>query len=466
MSDDVRQSSSQKIAEARPWRDWLAVLGAYVVLPNLPFFIAARFIFLERAVINLDYIVLGLLSPLFPKALNLFLFAVAFFLDILFSTSGIYHFPVADALRALHSVGDVSMGVTVPVFLLALLAVYAVVRAATQWRRIGRNSSTYELAAILLLLIAVDLVASRWLGDDRFQIARSSVGKTAVAAAGDFRPLDLKPEDFWRAESATQSFNKDIDAGNLAGEDVVLVVVESLGQPVDPAIASWLEEPLLSEEVQSRYQVRKGTVEFNGSTVFGELRELCGIRGVGMRMTELKPAQTASCLPSKLNANGYQTVSVHGVTSAMFRRKSWYPTLGFQRMIFPEDWPRKNANVCNAQFHGICDADGAEVVHDELRAATRPTFVYWLTVESHLQLDDAAIGRPAGDCKGLAADVCWMVLKQRSVLAEIARIALDPALKPTRFVVVGDHSPPYMVRKRRDLFADRRVPWVELRPRK
>jgi hypothetical protein len=58
-----------------------------------------------------------------------------------------------------------------------------------------------------------------------------------------------------------------------------------------------------------------------------------------------------------------------------------------------------------------------------------------------------------------------MVTTQRNALAAIAQIALDPRLKPTRFVIVGDHSPPYMLRTRRDLFAQKRVPWLELRPK-
>ena len=451
-------------SQVRTWRDWLAVLGAYVILPNLPFLVAARFIYLQRAEINLDYIALGLLSPLFPKALNLALFTVAFLLDMLFSTSGIYHFPVADALRALRSVRHVSPAISIPIFLLAILAVYMMARLATQWRRIGTNPTGREITVVLIFLIAADLLNDR-LGNEHFEIARSSVATTAMAVARDFRPLHLGPEKFWQIESATKGLDRDIEEARLGGENVLLVVVESLGETRDPAEAARMEASLRSEQVQHRYTVSSGTVGFEGSTVFGELRELCGLRGVGMRVTELQRSQTGPCLPSKLAAKGYATVSVHGVTSAMFQRDIWYPTLGFQRMIFPETWPRPNPGYCSTQFHAICDLDAAEVVHDELLAATPPKFVYWLTVESHLQLDDAAMKAPSRDCAGMPPDVCWMVTTQRNALAAIAQIALDPRLKPTRFVIVGDHSPPYMLRTRRDLFAQKRVPWLELRPK-
>jgi hypothetical protein len=464
------QTDDGKVVEARPWRNWLAVLGAYVVLPNLPFLIAGRFIYTERAAINLDYVVLGLLSPLFSKGLNLTLFSVVLLLDILFSTSGVYHFPVADEVRALRSVGHVSLAITIPILLLTILGAWVVVRLATRWRRISANRGWRELTAVLLILVALDLANGLSLGERHrlvpFRIARSSVGTTAIAVARDFRPLNLRRENFWMIESATRNLDGDATGGKLAGENVVLVVVESMGAARDAALAAWIEAPVLNEEIRRRYQVKQGTAEFDGSTTFGELRELCGIRGIGMRMAELQPSQTGECLPAKLRAMGYETVAVHGVTSAMFNRNRWYPTLGFDRLVFPENWPRGNPQLCSAQFHAICDADTAQVVHDELIAATLPKFVYWLTVESHLQLDDAAMTTLSGECRGLVPDVCWMVTTQRNALAQIARIALDPALKPTRFVIVGDHSPPFMLRSKRNLFADRRVPWVELRPLK
>jgi hypothetical protein len=297
-----------------------------------------------------------------------------------------------------------------------------------------------------------------------FKLARSSVLTTAKAAARDFRPLAVKKEGSWRIESGTKLLQRDIEGGKLARENIVVVVVESLGEARDSALAGWIQAPLLSDAIRRRYQVGSGNVEFDGSTVFGELRELCGLRGVGMRVNELQASQTQDCLPAKLDERGYATVSVHGVTSAMFGRRNWYPTLGFQRMIFPENWPRANPRFCNAQFHAICDADAADLVRDELGSGPQPKFVYWLTAESHLQLNDSLNKDLPGDCKSLVGDVCWLVTTQRASLGDVARIALDPLLRPTRFVVVGDHSPPYMLRSKRDLFAERRVPWVELRP--
>jgi hypothetical protein len=444
------------------------VLGAYVILPNLPFLVANRFIYLERPVINLDYIALGLISPAFPKALNLALFSVILLLDMLFSTSGIYHFPVAHAIRALRSVGQVSLAVTIPILLLAGLAIFVIVRLASRWRRIGTNRSWRELAILLAGFALLDYgiaLANPTSSVARFHLARSSVGTTALAVARDFRPLNLKPRNFWKIESATHKLNTDIESQSLRQENILLVVVESMGEAIDPTLDGWVKEPLMSDQIRRRYEVTTGTVEFEGSTVFGELRELCGVRSVGMRMTELQTSETGECLPAKLDAKGYSTVAIHGVTHAMFNRDRWYPTIGFKRMIFPDKWPHGDPRYCSTQFHAICDVDTATVVREELLHASQPSFVYWLTVESHLQLDDAVMRTLSGNCRGLVPDVCWMVTTQRKALENIAGIAMEAALKPTRFIVVGDHSPPFMLRSKRDLFAAHRVPWIELRPR-
>ena len=48
----------------------------------------------------------------------------------------------------------------------------------------------------------------------------------------------------------------------------------------------------------------------------------------------------------------------------------------------------------------------------------------------------------------------------------IARLAMDANLPPTRFIVVGDHMPPFIMLAERGLYDDGHVPFVDLIPRK
>jgi phosphoglycerol transferase MdoB-like AlkP superfamily enzyme len=51
------------------------------------------------------------------------------------------------------------------------------------------------------------------------------------------------------------------------------------------------------------------------------------------------------------------------------------------------------------------------------------------------------------------------------VQESVARLAETPGLRPTIFVVVGDHAPPFVREDVRDRFSQTRVPYVVLMPR-
>src|SRR5437660_1012785 len=63
------------------------------------------------------------------------------------------------------------------------------------------------------------------------------------------------------------------------------------------------------------------------------------------------------------------------------------------------------------------------------------------------------------------AAVCTLMRIHRLVAMDVAAIAMNPALPPTRFVVVGDHAPPFFSRDKRAIFSPDSVAFVELVPR-
>ena len=42
---------------------------------------------------------------------------------------------------------------------------------------------------------------------------------------------------------------------------------------------------------------------------------------------------------------------------------------------------------------------------------------------------------------------------------------LNPRIPPTRFIIVGDHAPPFYELEERDLYDQKQVPYVDLTPR-
>jgi phosphoglycerol transferase MdoB-like AlkP superfamily enzyme len=243
------------------------------------------------------------------------------------------------------------------------------------------------------------------------------------------------------------------------------VLVESMGLLQDDASRA-SEFHVLKEDalLTRKYSVEEGVVPFTGSTVVGEMRELCHLQ-TGMNITGKTFAGNGPCLPEQFRRLGYQTAAFHGFRSTMFDRQSWYPMLGFSETHWYEGM--RNFPMCNGVFYGVCDGAIGSVLEkrlaDQKQSAGSPQFLYWLTLNSHLPVD--VTPRAVKECPIVAErPVCAQLGYVQLVLKAVKKLALDPAIGPTVIVVVGDHAPPYVSVARRALYSDEEVPFLVLRP--
>ena len=213
--------------------------------------------------------------------------------------------------------------------------------------------------------------------------------------------------------------------------------------------------------------MERGYIRYYGSTTNAELRELCGQWGV---YSEFDFAG-ARCLPQIYAAAGYQTRAMHSFTSNLFERASWYPKLGFDRIEFAPELESAGVRGCGGLFPGACDDDVPRLIGERLKAAENPQFVYWLTLNSHLPvLPDPTLGTepctigPA-DWREELPEICRLFAVHRALADAIDQLAMDPALPPTDFLIVGDHVPAFFHREHRLRFDPNRVPWFLLRAR-
>jgi phosphoglycerol transferase MdoB-like AlkP superfamily enzyme len=100
----------------------------------------------------------------------------------------------------------------------------------------------------------------------------------------------------------------------------------------------------------------------------------------------------------------------------------------------------------------------------------KPKFIYWMTLNSHLPVlinknlasDDFCHAQPALNSSDALCS--WFHLVQ-TVHQSVAQMALAPGARPTVFVLVGDHAPPFsdpdLVRD----FSTTQVPYVMLAPK-
>jgi phosphoglycerol transferase MdoB-like AlkP superfamily enzyme len=246
------------------------------------------------------------------------------------------------------------------------------------------------------------------------------------------------------------------------------VVVESLGEFLDRNLNDYQLEPLLRLKDQVGVRVQTGAVGFEGSTVPGELRELCGIRLLTVNPS-VSVLQTETCLPRTFHNLGYRTTAIHGFLGTLFSRNRWYPSLGFDDIWFAPELDRKikNAKRCGIAFHGLCDTEIWNLI-EKLVTRKPPTnqFIYWITLSAHLPIENLPT-ESQKHCNGFEVmarhpDLCSLVLKQRELFSRIAKSIGEKKINNTRILIVGDHAPPFLDARVRSFSDPANVPFIDI----
>jgi Sulfatase len=442
---DPSSPTSRAFDRARPSLIFILV---WLVLPNLPFvglWLTGGPI---RTLVIILYLLIGLLARRLPYPVVAVLFVLTVAFDVLFVLSSVFNLSVISFLYAIE---------------------YA-------WTLRPFASATYVLFGGSLI---VSTAAVLWLAH-RFKsqfpdasITMIALGAGAIMAADT--SINLTPEySFGQLLSGAAPFDSAARRSGLMDEldsgerrNLLIVIVESWGVLKDPAERALVEAPFQRAAVTERYAIKTGVSPYYGSTTNGELRELCGQWG---SFRDYLDHPVAGCLPARLDAEGYQTIAIHGFSGHMFDRDRWYPNIGFQEMRFAEQLWQPGERVCPGVFTGACDTDLADDVSRALTSANgTPHFVYWLTLNSHLPVHPDAQNQKL-DCKSPdgpfhSEQVCSLAELWIEVFERIADVVAAPGLGPTDVLIVGDHAPPFWSHEGRSHFVPGEVPWILLRPR-
>lgn len=249
---------------------------------------------------------------------------------------------------------------------------------------------------------------------------------------------------------------------------LVLILVESLGNPAGNSELKRLlfKEFKDSDAVADRYELSEGTSLYFNSTTAGEVRELCGRWGDYYELVETKDP---NCLPAQLGKKGYNTIAMHSFTDTFFQRGEWYPNIGFKKREFSKELREVGARKCGGVFAGACDRDIPAHIGNTLRAAKKPTFLYWLTLNSHLPVPPG-LNLNVDNCQRvspiLARDfpqICRQVTIYHDINVELVKEITARNFPEADILLVGDHMPPYFDRHHRTQFDPTKVPWLYLR---
>ena len=258
-------------------------------------------------------------------------------------------------------------------------------------------------------------------------------------------------------------FNK---VAGVNGRNVVMVIVESLGNLNDKKARARIVAPIYDPRITAKYDISYGRIVYYGSTTSAEMRELCDTRAP---YAELTRNYGNSCLPERLQMRGYATTAVHGFYSGLFERNLWYPRIGFEHMNFGEALMPSLPRRCGNAFRGVCDADLPPLIEQVAAKTKRPDFIYWLTLNTHIPVvpgDALTHFNCEKEDHGFGvAQVCRMAELWHDVFSSVAQMALDPAIGAAEILVVGDHAPPLWSKRGRGEFEPGIVPWYRLTPR-
>jgi len=469
---------------------WYTFLAAFLVLPNLPLLLVAHPIsLLVRGYVDLDYLVIGLLSLFVPRFVTFVLLAVAIALDFIHAACITYLFAPAEFFHVIRYGGLLSttrIGLIVAAIVITLAVCLAAVfftsrRAAGRERRIAFVTMT----VILLILALSDILTARVLHRteetpgsrlartptlslihsqiiyDRYERGLRVGGMYAMPSAMSLALNHLR--DYPAHDSSTGTSVQ-------MRPNVVLVLVESWGLANDLALRQALVEPFSDPALQARYKVLQGNMPFAGPTTSGEKRELCQSY-MGLDFDQGTAAQLDRCVPMRMHRAGYSTFAVHGFSGDFFNRKDWYPRLGFEDIWFHDRLRAAGLPDCPGPFPGTCDDAVAAWLGVRLREpGNAPLFAHWVTLNSHLPIGDPPVLTSPASCDVSSitrsnTGICSWYQLVSVVNQSVRDLALMPSGRPTIFVIVGDHAPPFRKDSERAQFSQNEVPYVMLLPK-
>lgn len=489
-------------ARGREHVRWLIFALFYAVAANVPFWIASRwFGLLPLGWFCLEYAGIGILALFVPPVLAAVLLVVAILGDLLSAVCKTYYLAPTECvvnLGALLELSGFRLGaVAALIAIILLIAAIALTFPVKEIRGTHRSYAVIGLIAFCVFSVSMDCGAvfretglvpnpfrgmrpgdsnkysdyrNLWAGrypslrlvrdEELFGGDRSGVN----ASLGDSSPID--------SASAVALHASGIDNGGASQQrpNVVLVLVESWGLDSDSAVRDALLQPYTRPELGAQYQVLQGTVPFHGSTVGGESRELCGSE-IGFEIKDVPAQGLARCLPDRLASLGYRTIALHGMSGHMFSRQSWYRSIGFEEQWFGDSFRQRGLPDCVGAFVGTCDSAVADWLGRRLQTREAwPDFAYWVTLNSHLPLPVPSGLAQAASCTDaplLSAQPAYCSWYQlvANVHDSVARLAASKLGRPTVFVIVGDHAPPFANPVLRAQFSGAEVPYVLLVPR-
>ncbi len=454
------------------------------IFPNLFFGLLKETFYLERAFFNMDYLLILVLLYFYQKKFWLwaFLFTIIFLLDLLNAFAPSFNFTDISYVFLLDNTSFLKDFV----FLIfrAFLLIVLIYGYFLLSRYFITQMKKMHFVVVLVVGISIAFMDFAYSNNtiinsqevvSKYNWGTSGLLKTYHAQKAYINNLILSHHLDYQKETTGASsilINK-IQQNAKLPQNIFLIVVESLGVLKDEkAHLLQFENVLNSEIIKNNFEIKLGTVAFHGSTVAGEMRELCQF-DINGSLPAQEMLQHLSCLPELMKKQGYQTLALHGFNRYFYHRYLWYPSLGFDAVYFRRELREKLAiySKCGISFPGPCSEDVLNGIHKIIQQnPDEKHFVYYLTLNAHLPLGKWVQELASFDCSrnpviyGNEA-VCLLVSIHHHMFEKLANLMENVFYKNSAWIIVGDHAPPFVQLETRKHFSYEEVPYLILWPK-
>jgi hypothetical protein len=236
--------------EALRWLgNWLV---CWIVLPNAGFWLLWIVGSPPRSFSILVTGFVGMLLHRAPFALKFAGFLACTICSVSLFISAMFNLSVLALVHSLTFVAELRPSAS-PEYIAAAVALAATVAAA--WHQLRRPTRLADPRRFAIAMAAVI-------------IAASVDGAMSEGDRGSYKRIPVAGAPFTSAVEQS-GFGR---AGG--GRHLVMVMVEAMGQPADPALRRRLVDLWARPEIRARFEVTSGDTLFYGSTTSGEVREL------------------------------------------------------------------------------------------------------------------------------------------------------------------------------------------------
>jgi hypothetical protein len=215
---------------------------------------------------------------------------------------------------------------------------------------------------------------------------------------------------------------------------LLLLVVES--GDIAPITDNESLRRLISRHPDQIELLGSGTVPFDGSTIHGEFRELCGL---SIRSIDLSSPPECATLQAFTQA-GYSLSAWHGYSGFFYRRDVWWSRIGFgANTAFREGFDGESG--CTRYFRGACDRVVVEKALEWLFARPKG-LAYVLTLDTHFPLSPGRLMHPGAEGLDCMAEPICLIAQHITGTVDLIRSTVNARAETVDVVLVGDHAFP------------------------